>query len=91
MNSHDKAVVEAAQKAAYSVYVKTGWDTLATRNLTDAIANAVLDAIVPQIHADCPRIAIDAALGEPTTCQVWIGGRRVFNGVDLGTAIRIKP
>ena len=49
-------------------------------------------AVIAKVRADerakCPRVEIDAALGEPTTCKVWVGGRLLFNGVDRASDIQ---
>ena len=51
------------------------------------MVRAVVAAIEPLIRADSPRVEIDAALGEPTTCRVWRGDQLVFSGIDLASSI----
>jgi hypothetical protein len=55
------------------------------------LAVAILDVVEPIIRADerakQPRVEVEAALGEPTTCKVWFDDRLVFDGMGSGVPV----
>lgn len=75
-------LIEVAMQAMHDLYRQPG---VAPNREYAAV---VVDAIEPLIRADeranVPRVEIDAALGEPTTCKVWVGEHLVFDGIARG-------
>lgn len=54
-------IQQASDRAAYSAYVEAEWDTLATRDVTNHISDAVVATVRPLIEAET-RANIAAAI-----------------------------
>lgn len=77
--------IEAASEAAYRIYVQDVGQTLATRDLTNAITDAVLAAALPHLAAHDAEAA-RAARVLPSVEDVKAEARRLYpNDGDPGT------
>lgn len=61
MSEVSSEAVEAARQAAYQMYVTDEGQTLATRDLTNAIADAALTAALPYLAAHQPARVVPSA------------------------------
>ena len=58
------------------------------RSLNHYEVHGLIAKVRADERAKCPSVEIDAALGEPTTCKVWLNGDLIFHGVDLSSTYR---